>query len=475
MKHNGNKKMLKKILIATAITLASFGSVAAIVAITPESVSIEGAAGAATVESPDVVVTVQADYAVGDLVTFTVTGALLNAAAPRLNHAPAGGGSQITAGLLSRTPTSVTYRITNIADAGNGSTTGSTLALTGLQLTTASVIDAVGNISVAYSAQTSTGTAVDNTGTLTDVALTVFNQFSATTTRLLNAVVDVESDRQQFTGAGADIRNDVLQITPVDNTPNGVFENINATYTGSTITIGGNFAWMDTDDTPGVSDEELDIAFMAGAFAGDIVAVPTINATSDLITVVVTDVGGIGDVGITNMTFMVAGVGAGNAILPTSTYTVNTTLRYTTAANAPRTIALQTNEAAGAWTLNGAQAVYNYVAVGFAGLQNTLTLSNSGTRAGAVILEAFDEAGIAYVPVTLTNELAPNSNMKISGKDIAEAFDLTDATKLSVTVTVNAPANAIDFSGFTQVVGTGRQLMNVVVQQPQQPNQPRNI
>ncbi|OFA32775.1 hypothetical protein BAE46_03205 [Glaciecola punicea] len=76
--------MLKKTLIATAITLASFGSMAAVVAITPTAVSIEGAAGATTIITPQIDVTLQADYTVGDTVTFTVTGALLNTATPTI-------------------------------------------------------------------------------------------------------------------------------------------------------------------------------------------------------------------------------------------------------------------------------------------------------------------------------------------------------------------------------------------------------
>ncbi|GAB56998.1 hypothetical protein GPUN_2884 [Glaciecola punicea ACAM 611] len=494
--------MLKKTLIATAITLASFGSLAAVVVITPSPISIEGAAGAATIGSPNVVVTLQAGYAVGDLLTFTVTGASLNTATPTLTHsnitrtavadtptAGAGGATQadvdaaaagfpsriielgdvvtgitqtlggdLTAGVLSRTATSVTFRVTAVTN----NTTGTRLTLGGLELTTASTIDAVGNISVAYSAQTNTGTAIDNTGTLTDVSHTVANQFTATTTGLLDAVVDVEFARQQFVGNTNVLRNtDILVVTPVTNVDLAGGP-LNAAYTGSTITIAGNFSWMDTDTTPGVSAAELAAAFNVNVSANDTM-VRTINATGDLITVVISDEAG-GVVGVPTMTFTNLGAGVGRAVLPTSTYTVNTTLRYTTAAAAPATVTLQTNAAAGEWTLNGAQALYNYVAVGYAGLQNTLTLSNSGTRSGAVVLEAFDEAGNTYGPVTLANELAPTSNMKISGDDIIESLNVPAGTKLSVGVIVNAPAEAIDFSGFTQVVGTGRQLMNVVVQ-----------
>nr|WP_244884981.1 hypothetical protein [Glaciecola punicea] len=364
----------------------------------------------------------------------------------------------MTAGVLSRTANSVTFRITNIAaGAANSTTTGSSFALTGVELTTASTIDATGNISVAYSAATSAGLPIDNTGTLTDVAHTVVNQFTATTTTLLDGVIDVENARQQFVLANATRVVDVLVVTPVE----AAAANRDADYTGATITIAGDFSWMDTDTTAGVSAAELANAF-TGTAGNDDVVVSTINATSDLITVTLTDGGGF-DIEVSTNTFTVDGVGVDNAIIPVSTYIVNTTIRYDTDAGAAATFTAQTNAVGGEWVLNGAQALYNYVAVGFTGLQNTLTISNSGTRGGSVVLEAFDEAGNTYGPVTLADELAPTSNMKISGDELITLLTVPVGTKLSVSAIVNAPAQAIGFSGFTQVVGTGRQLMNVVV------------
>jgi len=450
--------MFKKTLVASALALAAFGSQAAVVAITGTNVSLEGSVGAASIPVPNTVVTLAAEYTVNDEITFTVTGAEFDAASvPALAAAFAVDAADAASfGFLSQTANTVSFRITSQTDNGADGVlyTGGTFTLSGMVLTTSTVLDAAGDISVAYAARTGvSGTAIDSSGTLTDVSNTVVAQFSSTTTKLLNGIIDVENDRQQYTTGNDTITTDVLTVTPVEA---GAAVN-DAVYNGATIVVGGDFSFMETDGDAGIDAAELAAAFAA---TGADTYTSVINAAGDAITVSVADGGG-NTVEIATMTFTVAGLGATSATLSVQDFTVETTLNYDTAAAVPATKATQTAASAGAWTLNGAQAFFSYLPVGYTGLQNSIVLTNNGVKDGGVVIEGFDEAGNTYGPMTMADELVGGTNMTITGPDVMSLLTVPAGTKVSLTITVNAPDNDVDFSGYTQKAGTGRQLMAV--------------
>ncbi len=459
--------MFKKTLVASALALAAFSSNAAVNAITGVEVSQEGAAGQASIAVPNAVVTLAAEYAVGDEVTFTVSGAQFDVT----NSAPSlvvgfdagqpnnGGDEAATAGILNVSATSVTFRI-SAQDAGAAagiSYVGGTLTLSGMVLTTSTVLDATGKIDVTYGAVTGlSNTPIDTAGTLTDTAVTVVAQYAATTTKPLNGIIDVNNDRQQFTAGNDTTTTDVLVVTPTDAAP-AVHPGV---YTGATYVIKGDFSWMETDGDAGIDAGELTAAFGVANGSDDTFA-STINADATEITVVATDGGG-NDVEAATFTFTVAGKGDDSAVLEVQDFTVDTTLNFNTAAAVATTKALQTDASAGSWTLNGAQAFYNYVPVGFSGLQNNLVFSNSGIKDGEVVIEAFDTDGNDYGPVTITDMLMGGTNMTLTSPMIQNYLSVPSGTRLSVTVTINAPDNDVKFSGYTQKAGTGRQIIPVV-------------
>jgi hypothetical protein len=452
--------MFKKTIIASALAMAAFSSQAAVVAITGNVVSLEGAVGQASIVVPNAVVTLAAEYTVNDEVTFTVSGAEFDAASvPSLAAAFAvEAADTATFGFLSQTATTVKFRITAQTDAGvtpGIAYTGGTFTLSGMVLKTSTVLDAAGDISVAYSAVTGvSGTAIDSTGTLSDVSNTVTAQFASSTTKALNGVIDVENDRQQFTTGNDSATTDVLTVTPVETTA----ALHDATYTGASIVVGGDFSWMETDGDAGIDAGELSAAFAATG-ATDTYA-SAINAAGDAITVTVTEVGA-STPELATLTFTNAGVGTDNAVLSVQSFTVDTTLNYDTAAAVAATKAVQTGASAGAWTLNGAQALFNYVAVGYTGLQNSIVISNNGVKDGGVVVEGFDEAGNTYGPMTMADTLTGGTQMTVTGPNIMDLLTVPAGTKLTLTITVNAPDNDVDFSGYTQKAGTGRQLMAV--------------
>jgi len=446
--------MFKKTLIASALVMAAFGSQAAVVTIVPTTVSLEGSAGAPSIAVPAASVLLAAEYTVNDEITFTVSGAEFDAASTPALAAVLLNGDAATFGFLSQSATTVTFRITAQTDgAANGVVyTGGAFNLTGMVMKTSTVLDSAGDISVAYSAVTGvSGTAVDTAGTLTAVSNTVVSQFASTSSTPLDGIIDVEEDRQEFTTGTTDTL--VVTTTEATATLN------DAVYDGAEYVIAGDYSWMETDGDAGIDAAELTAAF-AVTTTGDDTFASVINADATAITVTATD-GGAAAVEATTFTFTVAGQGDDNAVLSVQDFTVDTTINYTTAAAAAATKATQAAASAGSWTLNGAQAFFNYVPVGFTGTQSNIIVSNSGVKSGGVVIEAFDEAGNSYGPATMVAELAGETNMRVAGTDIMSLLTVPAGTKLSVTLTVNAPDAAIDFSGYTQKAGTGRQAMAV--------------
>jgi len=432
--------MFKKSLLATALMVAAFNSSAGVNTIAGVNVSQEGSVGAANITVPNSVVTLAAEYTVGDTVTFTVSGASFDTAGstPVLTAA-LGGGDTATTGLLSSTASAVTFRITAQTDgAANGVIyTGGTFTLSGMKLTTASTIDAVGDISLAYSASTSTGIAIDSASTNTAVAATVVAQYSSAVPTPADGIIDVNNARQQFTVGPL---TDTVVITPAE----AVAAVNDATYTGATHVIHGDFSWMDTDADSAVSGAELTAAFgMAGA--GDDTFANTINATMDEITVVATDAGA-NAVEAHTATFTNAGVGSGNAVLPTQTFTVDTSVAYTNVTGAATKVT-GTGVSAGSWTLNGSKVTIPYMPFG----DDTAVIlrgTNTGTQSGAMavryMLEGVDTTWNALSADVTT--LAPGvSNLTALVMDAIKADAGVTKGKVAIEITTNVPASALTF------------------------------
>jgi len=467
--------MFKKTLLATALSAAALNASAAVVAITPNAVSQEGAAGQASVAVPSVAVTVGAEYTLNDSVTFTITGAEFDTAlsAPALAGALLGsdglaGGAgdaaddAVTFGLLNTTVNSVTFRITAQTDGGTdgvtytdalgGAYANGVFTLSGMVMKTSTVLDAAGAISVAYSAITNNQQAIDATGTLSGTSSNVIAQFSSSVTKSANAVIDVNNDRQQFTAGDDSITTDVITITPVE----AAAALHDAAYTGATHVIKGDFTWMETDGDAGIDAAELAAAFAATGGADTYTSV--INATSDEITVTVADAGG-NTVEVMTGTFTNAGIGAGNAVLPTQTLTSDSTINYNTAAAAAATKATSTAEAAGSWTLNGKVATINYMPFGD-NTQVIMRATNTGVQTGDVtvryMLEGVDTTWNTVTGTVTT--LAPGvTNIADLVMNAIKADAGVTKGKVAIEITANVPTgDATIYAAYKVVSETDR-------------------
>jgi len=445
--------MFKKTLLATALSVAALNASAAVVAITGTNVSQEGAAGQASIVVPNAVVTLGAEYTVNDSVTFTITGAEFDTAlsVPALADGLAGGDTA-TFGLLNTTANSVTFRITAHTDGGVDGViyTGGTFTLSGMVMKTSTVLDATGDISLTYSAITNNQQTLDGSGTLTDVAQTVVAQFSSSVTTSADGIIDVNNDRQQFTAGPT---TDTIVLTPAE----AVAATHDADYTGATHVINGDFSWMETDGDAGIDAAELAAAF-AVTTGGDDTFASTINSDSNAITVVATD-GGLNTAEAHTATFTVAGVGAGNAVLPTQTFTADTTVAYDTAAAAAATKVTATAAAAGAWTLNGKVAEINYMPFGD-NTQVIMRATNTGVQTGDVtvryMLEGVDSSWNTVAGTVTT--LAPGvTNIADLVMNAIKADAGVTKGKVAIEITANVPTgDATIYAAYKVVSETDR-------------------
>ena len=177
------------------------------------------AVGADTVLGDALQVELEAEYAVGDIVTLAFSGAaldsgLLSSITSVTNTAI----SEMTIGLLSSDASGATYRVTDVTPGMANTTLGVLLDLAAATVLKfdAQQVDANNGVTVTYTAATDTGLPLDSGGTLNTVKyITTSAQLTAVATTPFNGIIDVENDRIIFTSS---IAIDELLITTTEAT-----------------------------------------------------------------------------------------------------------------------------------------------------------------------------------------------------------------------------------------------------------------
>lgn len=211
--------------------------------------------------------------------------------------------------------------------------------------------------------------------------------------------------------------------------------------TGATHVIKGDFSWMESDGDAGIDAAELAAAFAATGGADTYTS--TINTAGDAITVVVADAAGNTAEAMTG-TFTVLGKANTKApILPTQMFTIDSAIKYNTAAGVASTKTIA-SASAGAWTLNGFDE--NIVFMPFdAQYAQSINVSNTGSVAGAITVDITAE-GKTYTK-TLTAIATPKATTNISAEVKAFATESGVTGNAHVKVVVNSPAGDIDVTG----------------------------
>jgi len=175
---------------------------------------------------------------------------------------------------------------------------------------------------------------------------------------------------------------------------------------------------------------------VCGALSPDTVTFNTANLTAALATVSTGKSGKIA-VAFTSDT---------TKTFPVGSLTVTRNVEYTknTAATNPKYDYVKGADF-GAFQLDASVVNVPYLPVGY-GLTPNVEIANAGSTDAEIQLEAFDQNGVAYGPVTLTTKAGKKAVTKVSEGDIETAFGLAANAKKKLSVTFVLDADAADIT-----------------------------
>ncbi len=436
------KTMFKKTLVAAALAGFGFAAQAADVTTNVVNISKQGAV-TGDLTAGNIVVALEAAYAVGDTVTFTFSGGLKTAPLTITSS----GLNAVTLGRTGQTATTVTYRVTEITGAGaaHGSFTFS--GASAFVFKAADVV-ALGKVNATF------GATLGNTTSPLDAPVeynadedltsgAVFNvrdQFAAaiTAANRFNGVLDVAEDREEFTDGGT---TDVLTIGLTNRADLGA-----VVKGATTFKVNGDFSWA--------ADASVANPVCAG---GAVAGTPAITATSYTFTCNAASTGATLELDIAQ----------GDDTVPVSP--TSFTLDVSHAYGAATASLSQGPLNAGAWTVNGASVTIPYMAYGTIGTKTfsqIINLTNNGAQTGKVYADvwATDAAGksspvLSNVVVGTTN---PKATLKLAGvlKTAMEAKGFKDGT-VAIRLLADVKADSVSvYSAYVDNATTERAIVN---------------
>jgi hypothetical protein len=452
----------------------------------------EGATDVTDFAVPDVTVTLGTEYTPNDIIVFTYSQDIDGEFISTINvddgitNPTDNGAFTMTLGLLSTTSNTATYRVTELTSTASGagstiSTTGASFVLTsavGSDLTTdAAAVRAAGVLTATYSAESTTGVALDgglaNIVKTGDTSLVSFvNQYATvTTTTDFDRTIDVEpgvgiATRSVFTtGAGSD--SGTISITETNAATH------DALTSGLTVTLTGDFSFLvDTNTTLAGLQQSTDALFAelggvrsqaAMAADGSTATFTWDNSDSD------TSALSLGNVGIF---FNNAVNSTGGAAIERGSFTVGTTVEYKPVdatydgEGGTQTYVVASNEetegqtdvAFGSWGLNGSEVTV-YAAPIYPGITELfLWMTNDHAESAPVNIVATTSDG-TEVDLGTVETLAANSITRISTQleNALVAGGITN-DRVTLKVTTSAPACSVNVAASYRSTGDADRL-----------------
>ncbi|REL30225.1 hypothetical protein [Thalassotalea euphylliae] len=412
--------MFKKTLIAAAVaTTASFGAAASTVSVTADqAVGVEYAQGIKVIEAQDITVALGRDYAAGDIITVTVSGATIVTEDEDEDDIvlddPNG-----KLEFLGYKDNAVRYLVTEAIEEADAE---ATFVVEGLMLNIASAA-AKGAVKVSAAGRVDTvDGAIDVDASKSVTAYNFVTELSSEVTTKFDGVIDVNEQRLEFTENGTA---DTLTITnTVAATDLGV------TTGDATYTVYGDFSFLDADgdgELGGDDDGTVTIDGEDAKVADDFLSVsletdfaPT-TAGSATVDVVVT--------------------GPEDVVIPDQSFMASTTVDYTvsSAADADEFTATTLDKAAaGSWTLNGAKA---HVALMYVGpnYAQAVTVSNTSTQTGGVDVTVYVGGDAVTFEGVATAQAEGVTDISVAVRKAIADAGITDGV-VSFDVVVNTPS-----------------------------------
>lgn len=437
------KTMFKKTLVAAALAGFGFSAFAADVTTNVKNISKQGSIATADITAGNVVVALDAAYAVGDTVVFTFTGGLKSAPLTITS----GGANAVTLGRTGQTATTATYRVTEITGAGaaHGSFT-----VNNFVFKTADVI-ALGTVEAKYTAFLGNSTnpldaPVEYNGDEELTAGEVFkvrDQFVSAINAAgrLNGVLDVSADRKAFTPAAT---TDILTITTADrSTDEGAVAKGVTTYK-----VVGDFSWV----------ESLADAVAVTCTGGAVATAAAVTSSALTFGCNAASTGAV-------VTFDIDQDGNAVPVSP-STFSVEVTHAY-----GAGSLLAQAALNGGEWTVNGSNITVPYMVYGTVGektFSQVINLTNVGSQTGTIYADvwATDAAGKS-VKVLTNHKLGtayPKATAKLAGPlrtaMAAAATPFVNGT-VAIRLITDVEAKGVSvYSAYVDNVTTERAIVN---------------
>lgn len=414
--------------IAVAIPVAATAST---VTTTAETVSSEYLALFGGITAPAATVALGAQYAAGDVVTFTYSAppkantgtaafSFANTVAISVTDTTAATGGALA--LFDTGDNSVAYRVTTATSGGEfGQVTLETPFFRTVDMGTA-------DVTVTPSSATSQGTSFD-AGTATKIIDQTGSQFAYVVSGLTQ-VIDVESARKAFVDGTSTAASHVVNVTQVTNATGVGFTagaaNI-ATATTIAMTLTGDFAWLDSNTTAtGIQGGNI--------VTGSGVSVNAVSATAISLTL---PAGG--------ETFAL-----GNAALvavPVQSLSASFNGRY----EGNSTFAFAAGSATGAYSLNGS-TVTVYAMPTSSSVSNFIWLTNSGSTSGEVSIVVNDQGTELDLGVVGTSAAGSEFDVTAAMNAALEALGTTlSGGRVHLDIVTKVPASDIAVSAAYRV------------------------
>lgn len=446
------KSIFTKTLLAAAIAgvasanAATIGTVDAGSAsgIQPQKISMEGydALGhiyiGDTTTTNDITVTWTSgiNYTTTDLLTLTVAGGTIaNTAAGgiKLVRTSGTGDASVTAIGLDTSTGEITFRPSTSFDNGD------VYELRGVKLTS------VGS-SVAVSAKGRTIQGIDVDQAASQTVATKSSQFSVarTTNVSLNRVIDVEKSRKQFTAVtgSSDVVTDGVSFDLTSSA-----DLLAATVTTATFALeGSNLEFLKDGSGKLESGRYSVLGATAVASGTGAAALNTANTVFSFTTTTAPSTG-------FGVNLIADGVSdADGQALAAQSFEADLAYNYsythdgTGSHKATTGQVAFTDQAAGSWTLSGANVDVEFMPFG-GGITQFIYITNKGSVSGDIEVTAYDESGTQYGPVSV-NATATGKSVTNVGAAVVEAMTTagvnTSTGRVAFTLTINSPSGDIE-------------------------------
>jgi len=394
-----------------------------------------------TVDSGSLSVTLGAEYAVNDVVTWSVSGSAIEGGFPSsviitcVDAVAAVGTKGLTFGKLNDDADGAQYRVTEVdetcdTDSSGLTTDGVEVEFSAALTLNAQAVDAANTIEASFEAETNNGLPLDTDGgaaRMVDLVVTG-SQYAATVDEAFDEVVDVEALRLEFEAGDTE---DSLEWTiddsecPGDPAPD-ICTDATPIAVEQEVSIASDWSWVnDTDDVAdGIQPEAGVFTLSAGCtFTGLTATALTADCDNGTNTLDIE-------------TFDNA-AGGNDQVLPATSYTGSHVLNFSgIGGDGSITVA---GVDLGEWLLNGFQALLSYTPYG-SGISQVIYVANRGSQSGDVTVDYVAQDGSSG-SLGVIGTLAATSTLSI-GPAIQAALPaaLQNFGRLALTITANVPS-----------------------------------